>query len=95
MDDDGGPSSAAPLLPALLPTRRLGVLAGEARVREAAAVKIRFEKSTIDSNLDPQSTISSKSITARAPRSSMDSTSSFQSAIEGACADVRDLALDA
>jgi hypothetical protein len=25
----------------------------------------------------------------------MDSTSSFQSAIEGACADVRDLALDA
>lgn len=65
------------------------------RAREAAAVKIRFEKSTIDSNLDPQSTISSKSITARAPRSSMDSTSSFQSAIEGACADVRDLALDA
>ena len=37
--DDGGPSSAAPLLPALLPTRRLGVLAGEARVREAAAFK--------------------------------------------------------
>ena len=64
------------------------------RAREAAAVKIRFEKSAIDPDLDVQSS-SSKSIASRVPRSSMDSTSSFQSAIEGACADVRDLALDA
>jgi hypothetical protein len=63
------------------------------RAREAAAVKIRCEKSAKDPERDPQSRKLSMQITSRVPRSSMDSSSSFQSAIEGACADVRDLAI--